>query len=132
VNPTISISKLADLAGIAHATARKRLTAAGANPESDEKYDLGVAIRALLASADIHEERRRLIVAQREKIEFENDVARGSWVHVDDIFKAYEGVFVAIRQTVLASNLTDSEKAEFMAELRHEIVTATPIGAGEP
>ncbi|SRR5258707_2271620 len=128
MNETVSINRLSDLAGVSHATARKKPEIAGAKPGTDGKYDLGVAIRAFLASKDITEERKKLIAAQREKVELENEVARGEWVHTSTVYREYEGVFVALRQSILASHLSDSEKCELLRELRHDLVSADPVG----
>jgi hypothetical protein len=123
----ISISKLSDLAGVSHVTARKKLEIAGAKPGSDKLYDLGEAIRALLASKDINEERLKLLAAQRDKVEFENAIAREGWVLKSTVYREYEGCFIAIRQTILASNLSDSDKCALMAELRHDLNNAEPV-----
>ena len=126
-NDTVSINRISDLAGVTHLTARKKLEVAGAKPNADGTFDLGVAIRSLLASKDINEERKKLIAAQREKIEFENRLALGEWVHTSTVFKEYEGVFVAMRATILASHLSDAEKCELLKELRHDLVSADPV-----
>jgi hypothetical protein len=123
-NDAVSINRISDLAGVTHLTARKKLEVAGAKPNADGKYDLGVAIRALLASKDLNEERKKLIEAQRRKVEFENEVAHGEWIHADEVYKAYEGVFIALRQTILASHLSEQEKCDLLKELRHDMVNA--------
>jgi hypothetical protein len=41
-------------------------------------------------------------------------------IDVETVYKAYERVFIAIRKTILASPLTDAEKAEALAQLRHD------------
>jgi hypothetical protein len=122
-----SINKLSDLAGVSHNTMRKKLKVAGAKPDADGKYDLGVAIRSLLASQDIAEERKGLIAAQRERIELENKISCGEWVHTRQVYQEYEGIFVAIRQTVLASHLNDQEKCDLLRELRHDLESADPV-----
>jgi len=127
MNEAFSINKLSDLAGVSHNTMRKKLKVAGAKPDADGKYDLGVAIRSLLGFQDIAEERKGLIAAQRERVELENEVSRGGLVHTSEVYKAYEGIFVAIRQTVLASHLSDEEKCELLRELRHDLVSAQPV-----
>ena len=127
----VSINRLSDLAGESHATARKKLEVAGAKPGDDGKYDLGVAIRALLASKDITEERKKLIEAQRTKIEFETEVARGNWVHTDDVGRELSGILIALRQTILASHLSDSEKCDLLKELKRDVLTASPVGESE-
>jgi hypothetical protein len=124
---TVSINRLSDLANISHNTARKRLSAAGAKPNKDNRYDLGEAVRALLSSRDILEERKGLIAAQRQRVEHENDIAAGNWVHTDEIYKTFEGIFIAIRQTILASNLSDQEKHDVLKELRHDVLAADPV-----
>jgi ribosomal protein S1 len=121
---TVSINRLSDLAGCTHATARKKLEVAGAKPDKDNKYDLGTAIRALLASKDINEERKRLIVAQREKVERENEIAAGEWIHADEAYKAFAGVFIAMRETIRASHLSESEKCDLLKELRQDLLDA--------
>jgi hypothetical protein len=97
-------------------------------PDERGKYTSKQVFRAMTSDSRrrLEEERLLLIQQQREKAERENDVARGDWVHTDEVYKTFEGIFIAIRQTILASNLSDQEKHDVLKELRHDVLSADP------
>jgi phage terminase Nu1 subunit (DNA packaging protein) len=69
-------------------------------------------------------ERARLVREQADRLAIANAKSRSETVEADTIYRAYEGVFVSVRQTILASALSDSEKADVLANLRHDITEA--------
>jgi len=94
-------------------------------PATDGKFSTQQIVSALYD--DAASERTRLYREQADRLAIANAKARAEQVDVETVFRAYEGCFIAIRQTVLASNLTDAEKAELLANLRHDTTDAKPV-----
>ncbi|SRR6266852_3035394 len=94
-------------------------------PGEDGKYSTKQILSVLFD--DVQAERIRLYREQADRLEIQNAKARAEQVDVETVYKAYEGVFIALRQSVLASNMTDAEKAECLAKFRHDTTEANPI-----
>jgi hypothetical protein len=56
-----------------------------------------------------------------ERIELEIEQTRSKLIDREVVYKMHEGIFIALRQTVLASGLTDIEKSEMLKEMRRGI-----------
>jgi hypothetical protein len=105
--------------GVNERTVSKKLTDARTTPGPDNKYATKDVIDALYD--DIQVVRKRLLNAQADRIEFDLKVADGSKIDEQDVREMDEQIYVAIRQTVIASHLNDFEQAALLAELRSDI-----------
>ena len=108
---------------------RKRLTRklrqADLERSPDGKYSTKEIVSALYD--DNHSERTRLYREQADRLAIANAKARSEQIDVDSVSKTYEGIFQAMRKTILASPLTDAEKAEALAQLRHDTTESVPV-----
>jgi phage terminase Nu1 subunit (DNA packaging protein) len=108
---------------------RKRLTRklrqADLEPSVDGRYSTKEILSAIFDDAS--SERTRLYREQGDKLAIENAKARSEQIDVESVWKTYEGIFRAMRKTILASPLTDAEKAEALAQLRHDTTDAVPV-----
>jgi phage terminase Nu1 subunit (DNA packaging protein) len=121
-----SINQAAAEFGLTHQTLTKRLRQSSSVPGADGRY----STRQILAAVfnDVNSERIRLYREQADKLAFENAKARAEQIDAGEVYKAYEGIFAAMRTTVLASKLTNAEKGEIMGNLRHDVaVNSAPI-----
>ena len=127
---SFSISHLADLAGVSHGTMRRHLLSGGAEPEPAGRYRLGTVLKALIADpGDQKAERTKLIQAQREKIEVQTDRAKRELIPVDEFYRAYEGIFIALRQSIISFNMPDADKSELLGILRKDVLEAPSVEA---
>jgi hypothetical protein len=110
-------------------TLRAKLSQQGILPGEDKQYSTEQITAAIYG--DLHTERLRLVRAQRERIQQQIDENSGRLVDSDRFFLEYSGIFSAIRQHVLASDLSDAEKAGLLAELRNDVLYAKPVEAEE-
>jgi hypothetical protein len=118
-----SISKLADLAGCAHITMRKRLVSAGAQSDNDGKYTLADVLKALLSeSSELQEERTKLVQEQRKKLEHINAESEGRLVDAHAFFLQYSEIFSYIRTIIFSSDLSEDEKKDLSRELQRVVV----------
>lgn len=130
VKERFSISHLADLAGVSHGTMRRHLVSGGAEPEPGGRYALGSVLKALIADpGDQRAERTKLIQAQREKIEVQTDRAKRELIPADEFYRAYEGIFIALRQSIISFNMPDADKSELLGILRKDVLEAPEIPA---
>lgn len=56
----------------------------------------------------------RKVREEADKLALHNSKARGSLVEVEAAFRHYQGVFVALRQRILGSSLSDKEKDDLL------------------
>jgi phage terminase Nu1 subunit (DNA packaging protein) len=120
-----TLEKAAMEFGIHRSTLTKKLRSGDTEPGTDGRYSTQQIAAAIYNDAD--SERTRLYREQADRLAIANSKARAEQVDVETVFKAYEGVFISIRGTILASNLTDAEKAEILSNLRHDTTDAAPI-----
>jgi phage terminase Nu1 subunit (DNA packaging protein) len=120
----LTVSAAAVEFGLDRNTLTKRLKRADVEPGTDGRYSIQQIVSALYDDAS--SERTRLYREQADKLALENAKSRMETIDVETVYKAYEGVFIAIRQTILASNLNDIEKSEILGNLRHDTTEARP------
>ena len=118
-----TIHKAATEFGIDQKTLSTKL--AEVEPGADKLYSTRQIADALFDDAKA--EKVRLTQEQTRKYKLANDKKAGEQVDAETVFKAYEGVFICLRQTIMGSNMTDAEKAECLAQLRHDTMEAKPI-----
>lgn len=111
--------------GIAHKTLRTKLALAGTNPGEDGRYSTKQIDAAI--HDDISEERIRLTKEQADKTALQNAIIRAERPTVEAVYKTHEGIYIALRQTILASHLNDAEQAECLEDLRRAILDSRPI-----
>ena|SRR5271166_5171463 len=111
--------------GVERKTLTSKLRGLEAQPADDGRYSTLQIDAAIHGDSDA--EKLRLLQEQFRKLKLENDRKSGEQVDKEMVFKAYEGVFICLRQTILGSNMTDAEKAECLAQLRHDTMEAKPI-----
>ena len=120
-----TLNAAADEFGVHRATLAKKLRAQEAAPADDGRYSTAQICAALFD--DVEAERIRLLQEQSRRLKLANDRKAGEQVDAETVFRTYEGVFIALRQTILASHLDDAEKAECLANLRHDMIEAKAI-----
>jgi len=120
-----TIEKAASEFGVDRKTMTKKLRAQDTAPAEDGRYSTLQIYLAL--SGDVEAERIRLLQEQSRRLKLANDRKSGEQVDAETVFRTYEGVFIALRQTILASHLNDAEKAECLANLRHDTMEAKAI-----
>jgi hypothetical protein len=89
------------------------------SPGADQRYTTKDIHKAICG--DIHSKRQRLLDAQAQRIELEIEQTRSKLIDREVVYKMHERIFIALRQTVLASGLTDIEKSEMLKEMRRGI-----------
>ena len=119
-----TIEKAATEFGVNRGTLTKKLRTNETEPAEDGKFSTKQIVSAIYD--DSQSERTRLYREQADRLAIANAKSRSEQVDAETVFKAYEGVFIAIRQTILASNLGDAEKSELLANLRHDTTDAKP------
>lgn len=120
-----TLEKAATEFGIHRSTLTKNLRSGDTEPGTDGRYSTQQIASAIYNDSD--SERTRLYREQADKLALANAKTRSEHVDVETVFKAYEGVFISIRGTILASNLTDVEKSDILSNLRHDTTDAKPI-----
>jgi phage terminase Nu1 subunit (DNA packaging protein) len=120
-----TLEKAAMEFGIHRSTLTKKLRQGDAEPGTDGRYSTQQLVSAIFNDAT--SERTRLYREQADKLAIENSKSRLETIDVETVYKAYEGCFISIRQTILASNLTDVEKSEILGNLRHDTTEAKPV-----
>jgi|SRR5271165_6976564 len=120
-----TLEKAAIEFGTDRKTLTKKLRAQEAAPAEDGRYSTQQICVALFD--DVEAERIRLLQEQSRRLKLANDKKSGEQVDADTVFRNYEGVFIALRQTILASHLSDAEKAECLSNLRHDLLDAKAI-----
>jgi hypothetical protein len=63
-------------------------------------------------------ERLRKLKEEADKVALENDKTRGKLVDIEAVYRHFQGIYVALRARILASNLDDQEKDEILNDLR--------------
>ena len=69
------------------------------------------------AGATLASERLRKLKEDADKVAIENERSRGNLVETEAVYGHFEGLFVALRQRILASGLSDQEKDELLKDL---------------
>lgn len=106
----------ADEFGVDRHSLAKRIKTTGIEPGPDgmfSTFDMGRAVYG-----DLHGEQLRKTREEADKLALANEKERGNLVETAAVYKALEGVFVAVRQKILASSLLEEEKDELLNELR--------------
>jgi phage terminase Nu1 subunit (DNA packaging protein) len=120
-----TIEKAAMNFGIHRSTLTKKLRSSDAVPGPDGRYSTQQIFSAIYNDAAA--ERTRLYREQADRLALANAKARAEQIDVDSVYKTYEGIFAAMRKTILASPLSDAEKAEALAQLRHDTTESVPV-----
>ena len=102
--------------GINPRTLSARIRKEGLLPGKDKLFSTADICRAVFGDMEV--ERLRKTREEADKLALENDKTRGALVEADKVYKWAEGVFVALRQGILASGLNETEKDELLGELR--------------
>jgi phage terminase Nu1 subunit (DNA packaging protein) len=113
-----TLEKAAMNFGIHRSTLTKKLRVGDTEPGPDGKFSTQQIVAAIYN--DSNSERTRLYREQGDRLALENAKSRSEQIDVESVWKTYEGIFSAMRKTILASPLTDAEKAEALAQLRHD------------
>ena len=96
-------------------TLTSRIKAAGVVPGADGFFSTLDIHRSI--NGDIDAERLRKTREEADRLELENAKERGTLIEIESVYKHFEGVFIAFRARVLASNLEDFEKDEMLKDL---------------
>jgi hypothetical protein len=97
-------------------TIRKRLVAADVVAGPDGCYSTPQITAAVYG--DLYGEKLRIAKQQADKLELANQVRRDELFESDAIYQAFEAIFTAVRQKILASNMSNAEKDELLRDLQ--------------
>jgi hypothetical protein len=98
-------------------TVAKLIRTAGIEPGEDGRYSTRDIVAALFG--DLRSETTREKKARANLLELEEEKQRGRLLDAEQVYRAYESVFIVLRQKILAStSLLDDEKDEFINECR--------------
>lgn len=97
-------------------TLSKRIKTQGIEPGADGLFATKQICDAVYG--DISGERLREVKGRADKLELENARLRGELVSTSDVMTVWENVGVSLRQCVKASHLSDTEKADFLRNIR--------------
>ena len=127
--PTPLLRWTIEKAAAEFAVDRKRLTRKLRQADLEPRPDGRYSTREILAAIfdDATSERTRLYREQADRLSIANAKARSETIDAESVWKTYEGIFIAMRKTILASPLTDAEKAEALGQLRHDTTEALPV-----
>jgi hypothetical protein len=120
-----SLEKAAMNFGIHRSTLTKKLRCGDTVPGPDGRYSTQQIVSAIYN--DAASERTRLYREQADRLSIANAKARADQVDVDSVWKVYEGIFAAMRKTIITSALTDAEKGEILSNLRHDTPEPLPV-----
>ena len=95
---------------------RKRLVAADVVAGPDGCHSTPQITAAVYG--DLYGEKLRIAKAQADKLELANKVRQDELYEADAIYRAFEAIFTAIRQKVLASKMSNAEKDELLRDLQ--------------
>lgn len=119
--------KLADLAGLTTRRLRQLADDGYFSPPAGGEYQFAPTLRGLFKYYQqgpgdkrlaMSAEKLRKLREEADKLALENERTRGNLVEIEAVYKHFEGIFVAFRQRVLGSSLTEEEKDEFLRDLR--------------
>ena len=102
--------------GLNPKTLRKRIASIGIAPAFDGR-DYTTQQIASAVFGDIEGERLREIRAKADGLELENARKRGEWVEAAVFVREYHRVLIAMRQTIMNSKLTETEKHDVLLAL---------------
>lgn len=111
-----SIGQAAYEFGIDHRSLSKRLTQADLAPGEDGRFSTRQIAAAVWGDAD--SESLRKLTQEADKLEIQNRRARGELIEADAVYRHFEGVFVSLRQRIMASKLTREEQDDLMLDLQ--------------
>ena len=133
---TLTVNRLADLAGITHGTARRRLAAAGAKPESDGRYSLRSVLQAWEKFAagrsgelDEREAKIRLANLKIEKETLQLARANGDLVERKGYEQFTEAMMKIMWASIQSLNLGEAPEKQLSAaynQAMHEAVGLLP------
>lgn len=101
--------------GINPRTVASRLKVAGIVSGQDGLFSTVDIHRAICG--DIDRERLRETREKANKLELENAVSRGELMDLQDLARRYEPIYAQIRQTIIASTLSDNDKDALLTAL---------------
>jgi len=98
-------------------------------PDANGKYTSKQVFKALTGNLRQYllQERLNVLQEQAHKLKLENGRAEGKLLDADEVFQQYAGIFIVIRETIRASDMPEHDKAQLLAELKHQVLTAPPI-----
>jgi hypothetical protein len=99
-----------------HKTLRKRLVAADTVAGPDGCYSTPQITAAIFG--DLYDQKLRIAKAQAEKLEIANKVRADELYEAEPIYRAFEAIFTAVRQKILASAMTNQEKDDLLRDLK--------------
>ena len=102
--------------GLHRDTLKKRLLGAGLSPDEDRVYSTRQICTAIYG--DSHSEKTRLSKEQADKTALDNAERRKELIRVDDALEIVQRFCYAIRQKVVAANLSDEEKNRILKEIQ--------------
>jgi phage terminase Nu1 subunit (DNA packaging protein) len=101
--------------GVDRLTLKKRLDAAGHNPNEEGLYTVLQAHLAI--SGDIESEKLRLTKEQADKVALENCVSRREYIPVQEAVSIVSRFAYSIRQKIMMLGITAEEKRTFLDEI---------------
>jgi len=81
-------------------------------------------------SGSLQGQRLRKLTEEADKLALDNEKTRGGLVETEAVYKHLEGVFVALRARILASNLDDLDKDQILNDLRQLKARDIPVATG--
>jgi len=121
----VSINELSVLTNKDRRTIKKHLEAI--EPDSAGRYDSAKALQILYlgdGGPTYSEAMRRLAIARErserekeKKLRMENALAESSQITVQDAYSILEGSFIAVRERIYSSSMTDKEKEDLLLQL---------------
>lgn len=110
-----SLSQAASEFGLSPKTIAQRVKAAGALPGKDKKFST-VEIHSAICG-DYERERTRKMKEEADGRALDNAAIRNRLVDKEDLLKRFEPIYVAMKQKVMQSAMSDAEKDGLLAEL---------------
>lgn len=126
LNAKISGDELCSLTGLTDRRHRQIAKDGYFAPPLRGEYERQAALRGMFryfrearekAGATLASERLRKLKEDADKVAIENERSRGNLVETEAVYGHFEGLFVALRQRILASGLSDQEKDELLKDL---------------
>ena len=97
-------------------TLDKQIKSCGVITGDDGKFSTKDICKAVFG--DIDGQKLRLVMEQADSFAIKNAASRGQLLPVADVKQHFEGVLVALRSGILASNLEQDEKSELLLNLK--------------
>lgn len=110
-----SIQRAAVEFGLHRETLAKYLHREGVRPGADGKYSTLDICKGVFG--DLRHEQTRETRERADKLEMENRQKRRELIPAGDVYCSQEGTFIAIRQRILSSGMTEEEKHDLLTQL---------------